>query len=113
MHEASLARQIISVVLERAARERAVRVTAVRGWVAESEALSPRSLEMHFAGHAAGTPAEGARLELRIIHIEGRCRECGAQFPADHHLLLCPACNATEVDLLGTPGLGIDDIEVT
>ena len=113
MHEASLARHIVSVVLARAARERADRVTAVRGWVAESEALSPEVLKMHFKGHAAGTPAEGARLELRIIHIEGRCRECGEQFPADNHLLICPACNETDIELLGKPGLGIDEIEVT
>lgn len=112
MHEASLARQLLRVVLERAATERAAKVTEVRGWVAESEALSPQSLEVHFARYAAGTLAEGARLSLRITQIEGRCRRCSARFPADHHLFFCPSCDAIDIELLSDAGVGIDEIKV-
>jgi hydrogenase nickel incorporation protein HypA/HybF len=112
MHESSLARQILRAVVERAAREGARRVVAVRGWVAETESLSRDSLASHFAAHARGTPAEGARLELRVEHIEARCSGCGTSYAPDHHVLLCPRCGGTDAELLGTPGLGIDAIEV-
>lgn len=112
MHESSLARQILDVVLERAARASARKVRAVRGWIAETESLSPHSLAFHFAAHARGTPAEGARLELRLIHVEARCRACGTTYAPEHHLLLCPACGSTDGEELGETGLGIEALEV-
>ena len=112
MHESSLAKQILNAVLERAQVERAPRVRAVRGWVAETETLSSESLSFHFAAHARGTRAEGARLELRLIHVEARCRACGTTYSPEHHMLLCPACGGTDGEFLGPTGLGIDVLEV-
>ncbi len=53
MHESSLAKQILTAALERAAADNATRIRAVRGWVAESEALSGESLAFHFAAPVA------------------------------------------------------------
>jgi hydrogenase nickel incorporation protein HypA/HybF len=112
MHESSLAKQILDVVLERAESASARKVRAVRGWIAETEALSPQSLDFHFSAHARGTPAEGARLELRLIHVEARCLDCQTKYAPDHHLLLCPSCGSTAGEELGETGLGIEALEV-
>ena len=112
MHESSLAKQILTAVLERVDAEHASRVCVVKGWVAETETLSQESLSFHFAAHARGTPAEGARLELNLIHVEARCRACDTTYPPEHHILLCPACGSTDAELLGREGLGIDAVEV-
>ena len=112
MHEAALARQIVTAVLERAQSAGAARVRAVRGWVSEAEALSEASLALHFAAYARGTAAEGARLELRLRHVEARCRSCAHVWPLDHHLPLCPSCGGVEAELLGQVGLGVDAIDV-
>jgi hydrogenase nickel incorporation protein HypA/HybF len=109
VHESTLARTLLAAVL---ARARGARVRVVRGWVAETEALSRSSLAFHFAAHAHGTPAEDARLELELRRIVARCRGCGATYVPEHHLLLCPACASTDAELLGETGLGIDAIEV-
>ena len=84
---------------------------AVHGWIAENEVRSPQSLCFHSA-HARGTLAEGAKLELRLIHVEARCRACNTKYAPDHHLLLCPACGSTDGEVLGQTGLGIDALEV-
>ena len=112
MHESSLAKQVLDAVLERTTLAEVSRVLSVRGWVAETETLSRESLSFHFAAHARGTPAEGARLELRLIHVEARCRSCDTTYAPEHHLLLCPACGSTDGELLGRTGLGIDTVEV-
>ena len=112
MHEASLARQILAVVLERGREGGAVRVRTVRGWVAETETLSAESLALHFAVAAAGTAAAGARLELEVVHVAARCRECAHVFRPEHHVLACPECAAADAEPLGRVGLGIDAIEV-
>jgi len=112
MHEASLARQILNAVVDRARQADAARVRVVRGWVSETEALSADSLALHFAAEARGTVAEGARLELALEHVRARCRSCAHVYAPEHHLLVCPACGAGDADVLGRVGLGVDAIEV-
>ena len=109
MHESSLARAILREVLNRAGGER---VVTVRGWVAETETLSRESLSASFEAMARGTAAEGATLDLTVSHVAARCAGCGAEYLPEHHVLICPTCGATEGELLGRTGLGIDAIEV-
>jgi hydrogenase nickel incorporation protein HypA/HybF len=109
MHESALARSLLAVVLERAA---GARVRVVHGWVAETEALSPESLAFHFAAHARGTRAEGARLEIELACVEARCAACEHTYVPERHVLLCPACGSTDAQLLGETGLGLRALEV-
>lgn len=112
MHESSLARQLLKAALARAEHEGARRVVRVSGWISETETLSRESLALHFGGLARGTIAEGAQLELRLVHVQARCRACDEVFSPEHHVLLCPACASTDADLLGATGLGLDTLEV-
>ncbi len=84
----------------------------VRGWIAETESLSPESLSLHFAAHARGTKAEGAQLLLELIRVEARCRACGRTYAPEHHVLLCPGCGSTEGEALRQTGLAVTSIEV-
>lgn len=110
MHESSLARGVLDAVLARVPAGH--RVAAVRGWVAETEALHADALVMHFAGLAQGTAAEGATLHLDLRHVAASCAACGAVYLPEHHLTLCPHCGGTEATLLGRTGLGVDEIDV-
>lgn len=114
MHETSLARQIVDLAVTHAnaAGPGAHTVRVVRGWVAETESLSPDSLRFHFAAHARGTPAEHATLDLRVIHVDARCRTCGQIYAPEHHVLICPACGSTDGDVLGETGLKIETVEI-
>ena len=112
MHESALAQRILGVVLERAVLERARRVRVVRGWIAETEALAPESLAFHFGARARGTVADGARLELRLVHVEARCRTCGDTYAPEHHVLLCPTCGGSDGDVLAPTGMAIEALEI-
>ncbi len=112
MHESSLAKQILATVLDRGAREGAVRVRAVRGWIAETERLSVESITFHFRALARGTIAEDADLDLLVRHVEARCVACGAVFLPDHHVLLCPRCGSTDGELLGRVGILVESMDV-
>lgn len=109
MHETKLAKDLLEVVLARAG---AARVLSVRGAIAETEALRPGALDFHFQAHARGTRAEGARLELELIHVLARCESCAHEYLPDHHLTLCPSCGASEARLLQETGVRLDSIEV-
>lgn len=112
MHESSLARQILELALAAARRAGGGAVRGVRGRVAETEALSLEALELHFRAYARGTPAEAARLALALVHVEARCRACGAIYRPEHHVLLCARCGSTDGEELGETGLWIESIEL-
>ncbi|HEX5748162.1 MAG TPA: hydrogenase maturation nickel metallochaperone HypA [Archangium sp.] len=112
MYESSLARQVLETVLQQAVFHRASRIRVVRGWVAETESLSPERLSSQFATHARGTRAEGARLLLNLIHVEARCRTCGRTYAPEHHQLRCPVCGSGDGEQLGQTGLAVTAIEV-
>lgn len=112
MHESSLARQVLELALAAARRAGGGAVRAVRGRVAETESLSPEALELHFRAHARGTPAEAARLAIALVHVEARCRACGAIYRPEHHVLLCARCGSTDGEELGETGLWIESIEL-
>jgi hydrogenase nickel incorporation protein HypA/HybF len=112
MHESSLAKNVLDAVLARARAERAERVLVARGWLADVEAIDPESLAFHFAAHARGTIAEGARLEIARTLVKARCLDCRAEFEPDHHVALCPSCGG-EGELERPTGLGIEELEVS
>lgn len=112
MHEAGIAHQLLTAVLARAAEVGATRVRGATGWIAETETLSAESLAWHFAAHARGTLAEGAHLELRLVHVEARCRGCGRTYAPEHHVLVCVGCGSTDGELLGQTGLGLETVDV-
>lgn len=111
MHESTLARRVLELVLTRATEAGATRVRAVHGWLAETEALSADALALHFAALAQGTAAEGATLAIALRHVEARCATCARVYRPDH-VLLCPDCGSLEGELLGEVGLAIESLEV-
>jgi hydrogenase nickel incorporation protein HypA/HybF len=109
VHESSLAKQIVELCL---ARAQGARVRRVHGWVAETEILSREAIELNFAAQARGTLAEGAQLVIELVHVRARCRGCEQVYRPEHHLLLCPACGATDGEQFGRTGMKIESIEV-
>ncbi len=112
MHESALAKRILDIVLSQARCAGATRVRVVRGWVAETEALSAESLALQFGAHARGTEAESARLELRIVHVEARCRTCDRTFAPEHHVVVCPECGGVDGVLLGQTGVRLEGLDL-
>lgn len=112
MHESLLAKQIADIALARATVEGARVIRRVDGWVAETEALSVESLRLHFEAATRGTAAAGARLELRVTHVEAECDGCRARYEPEHHILVCPRCGTVGGKLLGKTGVGVEALEV-
>jgi len=64
MHEASLMRNLMKQVDEVAQNENARRVVAVSVWLGALSHMTEEHFGEHFRQAAAGTMAEGARLEV-------------------------------------------------
>ncbi len=71
MHEASLMKSLMRQIDDIAQKEEAKRVVTVSVWLGALSHMSPDHFKGHFDEAAAGTIAEGARLEVetsRDIH---------------------------------------------
>lgn len=102
MHEAGAAQAIVGILKAEAEARGATRVSCVRVVAGEAGAYMEESLAFYLGFFAKGSPAEGARLELKLIKPRMRCRSCGLEFERVHFSFACPSCGAeAEVADLG------------
>ena len=116
MHELSITNAILTTVLKHARRERASRVHRVLLVVTELSDLQPVWIQHYFDRIAAGTPADGARLEIERQAPDFVCRGCGHEFAvslAGIDRVGCPACGSTECTLTGHADYVVEEIEVS
>lgn len=76
MHELAAVQNILQIVLEEADRARAMRITRVVLKVGKWSTFVPGAIRFYFNILAEGTSAEGAHLDIDVIPISYRCREC-------------------------------------
>ncbi|MDP4109416.1 MAG: hydrogenase maturation nickel metallochaperone HypA [Bacillota bacterium] len=98
MHEYPLTKQLVKIVVDAAKSHNAAKVSAVRLVLGESSGIIPDSVGMYFDMIAAGTPAEGAKLEIRTVKAEMHCPRCRKDFPRPRFSFACPDCGT-----LGSP----------
>ncbi len=95
MHEMSIADSILKIVKEELQKHQLHKLLLVRVRYGAMSSVVPESLQFCFEAMTAGTPLEGARMELEEIPVMLRCCACGTEFaPEDGEVLgaVCPAC---------------------
>jgi hydrogenase nickel incorporation protein HypA/HybF len=106
VHELSLVRNLLSIILDRASGAKALRVVSVDLAVGELCDARPEWVERYFRLAAKGTIAEGASLRFSVIESTASCEACGSAFrPAlrGRTKIRCPDCGSDECALsLGT-----------
>ena len=97
-----------SSVLERTGDSR---VSVVRLRVGRLSGVVPDALQFCFELAAAGTPLEGATLEIADERGRAHCRSCGTDFDLDDLFLLCE-CGSADVDAAVRTELSVTSVEV-
>lgn len=108
MHEMAITRSVVDAVCELAAGRRVHRVDLDVGRLSGVVADAVRFC---FDIVAAGTLANGARLEITEVAGMLHCRTCGADAPTDDLILLCP-CGSADVEVRSGRELRIRSMEV-
>lgn len=108
MHELGITRNIVAICSENAGGRRVSRITVEVG---KLSAVVPRALEFCFDIAAAGTPVQGARLEIVEIAGRGRCRECGAETALESMVFRCGGGCGGAVEVLAGEELNIKEME--
>lgn len=116
MHELAVTNRILRTVLSHARRNRAHRVHRVLLVVSEIADLQPLWLQHYFDKLAAGTRAEGARLEVQRVAQEFVCEDCSRRFAmlmSEVDRIACPACGSRRCGMVGTADYTVEEIEVS
>jgi hydrogenase nickel incorporation protein HypA/HybF len=114
MHETVIAQQVVRAVLAEMDTRGASACKSIDIDLGQLEGLEPRELQAAFDLEAAGTPADGAVLQVSMVPATAVCPSCKAAKPfelptgRDHELprALCPDCGAP-LELRGGRGFVI------
>ncbi|MCW2704562.1 MAG: hypA [Blastococcus sp.] len=106
MHELAITQSVVDAVTERTGT---APVTVVRLRVGRLAGVVPDAMRFCFELVTAGTPLEGAELEIEEPEGRGRCRTCGAEFPLPDLVLLCD-CGSADVEVLAGRELAIASV---
>ena len=108
LHELAITQSVVDAVLERTGERR---VTTVRVKVGRLAGVVPEAMRFCFDLVTAGTPLDGASLEIEQPPGRARCRACGADFELVDLILLCP-CGSADVELTTGRELQVSSVEV-
>jgi hydrogenase nickel incorporation protein HypA/HybF len=106
MHELAITQGVVDAVTERTGD---VPVATVRLRVGRLSGVVPDAMRFCFELITAGTPLEGAVLEIDQPEGRGRCRGCGDAFVLSDPILLC-ACGSADVEVLAGRELAVASV---
>ncbi len=108
MHELGITQNIVAIVSE-AARGRRVRKVTLE--IGALSGVMPEAIAFCFDVVAAGTPVEGAALDIRKVEGRGRCGTCGAEFATPTLYTSC-ACGSRRIERIAGEELLIKTMEL-
>lgn len=115
MHELSLMASVMDIAQEELTRHGATRLTLLRIRHGILDQVQPDAMRMAFEVMTAGTPHEGAKLELVEEPLRLCCCLCGHSFAPksrDAMYAPCPACDETApFRVEGGEGIFLDHLE--
>jgi hydrogenase nickel incorporation protein HypA/HybF len=108
MHELGIAQQLVEIAAESSQGAPILRIVVEVGKLA---AVLPDALQFSFEVASAGTPAEGALLEIVEVPGIALCRACGGRVELDRPFGRC-ACGGTDLDWQSGEQLRVKELEV-
>lgn len=94
MHELSIAMALVEMATEKLESLGDVQVEALHVRLGPLAGVVKDALAFSFERAAAGSPVEGARLEIEDVPLVIRCARCGDQEIPTPQSFRCPLCGA-------------------
>ena len=108
----AIARNIVNIAIAAAEKEGAKKITKVNVVAGELRGIVQEQLTFCFGLMVVNTIARGAYLDLEIVPVTGKCKNCGETFVVKDYCYICPKCNSEDTQILGGTELRVKDIDV-
>jgi len=114
MHERSIAKNLLSIVLEKAnISGKQKKVELIRVVIGEFTMIHDELLVAAFCQFSQSTMAEGARIEVTHSPLKGKCQDCRKEFNLNKEAFRCPYCGCQSIQIISGDECFIKDIEIT
>lgn len=112
MHELAITKGVIDIVNDEARKKGFTRVLEIGLRVGEFSGIVPQCLVEFFPIAAAGSPAEGAALDIQTIPAAFKCLDCGYEGAADRKNACCPQCGSTALKMTAGREFYVENLKV-
>ena len=113
MHEVSIMTEALRLALDAAKSAKATRVSKLRLRIGSLSGVVPASIRFAFDVVCQGTMAEGATLEIDLVHAACWCATCQAEFACENFFNECPRCHDVSGELRRGREMEIADVEIS
>lgn len=111
MHELAVCQALIAQVEQVAAKEGAIRVTAVTLRVGPLSGVEPQLLKDAWPMASTGSVAQGAGLRVETMPVRVQCLACGSESDVAPNRLLCGQCGSFRTRLVSGEELLLKSVE--
>jgi len=123
MHDFSMAKDMARLVLDRAKKDRAKKITSIKIQMGELSSFTASELEFWLKTSLEGTIARGAKINIEVIKPLVSCGDCGysgkpeikkasSRHPIAPELFSCPACKSCKIQVKKGAECLVKSIEV-
>ncbi|HXF85636.1 MAG TPA: hydrogenase maturation nickel metallochaperone HypA [Anaerolineales bacterium] len=109
MHELSLTRNLLEIVLKHAGARRILHVNLLIG---EFSHEREEAIRFYWDHLAKGTPAEHAALNFRRVEAEMKCLDCETVFHPEGEAVFCPRCQSQRLKWMRGDAVRLESIDV-
>jgi hydrogenase nickel incorporation protein HypA/HybF len=113
MHEMSLVQNIIDIVEQEMDRHGVEKLKSIHLAVGRMSAVVPQQLTLCFEILTSKTRLAGTALDIKMVPITYRCRNCDQEFTSEGISFKCPSCEGEDPELVFGRELKIESIEVS
>jgi hydrogenase nickel incorporation protein HypA/HybF len=111
MHEIGIAMDLSVIVLATAGKENLSKVTKVNISFGTMVQIVPDIFEFAFREAVRDSIAKDAELNIEILAVKMKCRNCGDDFEVTENLFSCGSCGSIDIDIIQGNELFIKSIE--
>ena len=111
MHEIRIAEDLSRIVLEVASERKLHRVTVVNISFGQLVQIVPEIFEFAFREIVRDSVAQDARLNIEIIPVKMKCRNCGTGFRVEDNIFKCINCGSVDLEIINGKELFIKSLE--
>jgi hydrogenase nickel incorporation protein HypA/HybF len=111
MHEIRIAEDLSAIVLDTALSKNLLKVTKVNIIFGQLIQIVPTIFEFAFREIVRNSVAGSAELNIEILPVKMKCKNCGSDFQVKENLFACNICSSTDLDIIQGKELFIKSIE--
>ena len=111
MHEIKIAEDLSLIVLGTARKENLLKVTKVNISFGQLIQIVPEIFEFAFRETVRDSVAQDAEVDIEIVPVKMKCKNCGIDFQVKANLFECIGCSSTDLEIIQGKELFIKSIE--